>query len=44
MSMPTAPYIITDIDILCGIFSVENILLNLNFVLSFPKSTFMIAK
>ena len=33
----TVPYIITDIEILFGNFSVENILLNLNFVLLFAK-------
>ena len=36
--MLTAPYIIIDIDILFGIFSVENILLNLNFILLIAKT------
>ena len=35
--MLTAPYIITDMDILFGIFPVENVLFNLNFVLLFAK-------
>ena len=37
MSMLTAPYTITDMDILFGIFAVENVLFNLNFVLLFAK-------
>ena len=36
-SMLTAPYTITDIDILFGISTVENVLFNLNFVLLFAK-------
>ena len=36
-SMLTTPYTITDIDILFGISTVENVLFNLNFVLLFAK-------
>ena len=36
-SMLTAPYTITDMDILFGISTVENALFNLNFVLLFAK-------
>ena len=35
--MLTAPYTITDMDILFGISTVENALFNLNFVLLFAK-------
>ena len=35
--MLTAPYTITDMDILFGIFAVENVVFNLNFALLFAK-------